>query len=301
MWNAIEEVIRRFNTELKPVLELMSFGAQPKDADNAAVPMLWKFHARSFLELSAAMEFAFFHRNVPPPPIMKCYPPVTTHWVIVTQPTYMIVTRDAFIPKQTVVHTEACPPVSPAFTARPPVPVVAAEEPTYAILLSATIPPAETTPSGSYAGRTYSWDGSVDTPDRGRIPENSSWNDNGRGPRPVVEGSGSMTTCHLWGVGNISRKFGVRWYHSWLEGSEAHLYETERQKGWCHHCVVYNKQCLGLTAFEDHVCGKKHKKKVKLLGLDKEGYCLGQPHCRLQCCSLFPGLVFSTLVDIEQT
>ena len=307
MWNAIEEVIRRFDTELKPVRKLMSFEAQPKDADTAAVPMLWKFHARSFLELSAAMEFAYFHRNVPPPPIVKRYPPVAAHRVRVNPP-HADFLAGRVVPKTTM---EMDAPVTPAAVTRSPVPVVDAKEPSTAVLLSVSTPavaeedqtPAvvQAAPTDEAAPTAVSVSASFEpNPFSGRVPDVRGWHDNGRGPKPVVEGSGSLTTCHLCGVKDISRKIGERWFHSRLEGSEAHLYETERQKGWCHHCVVCKKQCFGLRAFDDHVCGKKHMKQVRLLNLDKEGYCLGRPHCRLQCCSLFPGLDFSTLVDIVE-
>ena len=295
MWNAIEEVIRRFDTELKPVRELMSFEAQPKDTDTAAVPMLWKFHARSFLELSAAMEFAYFHRNVPPPPIVKRYRPVTAHRVRVNPPSSdYLADRVAPIPKQTAVHTEMDAPVTPAEMDRSPVPVVDVKEPSSVILLAETTPPAvmQAEPTVEIAVTTPPAEAIAETavfcsdpnPFSGRVPEISGWHDNGRGPRPVVEGTGSMTTCHLCGVKDISRKFGVRWCHSRLEGTEAHLYEMERQKGWYHRCVVCEKQFSGLTTYQDHVCGQKHKRKVKLLGLDKQDYCFGRPACRLKCC-----------------
>ena len=119
-------------------------------------------------------------------------------------------------------------------------------------------------------------------PFSGTVPEVCGWHDCGSGLRPVVEGSGCGKACHICLVEDMPRP--VRSDHCQSEGTDAHMFETERQESWFHYCTVCDKYCSGYSSFGDHIAGRKHRRKVKLLGLEKKGYCLGRPYCRLECC-----------------
>ena len=160
------------------------------------------------------------------------------------------------------------------------VPVVAAEEePTTIIILSAT---TSTPPAVVEAVPTAVSTRLEPNPFSGRVPELCRWHDCGSGLRPVIEGSGCGKACHICAVEEMTRS--DRASHSKSEGSDEHLFESERQESWMHYCTVCVKYCSGFISFRDHVAGRQHRNKVKLLGLEKSGYCLGRPYCRLECC-----------------
>ena len=57
--------------------------------------------------------------------------------------------------------------------------------------------------------------------------------------------------------------------------SEGHLFERERQRLWSVKCVICDRICDGLKCFDDHLAGKKHRRRVEMINVEVKGFCHG--------------------------
>ena len=101
------------------------------------------------------------------------------------------------------------------------------------------------------------------------------WQQKEKGYNPVIKlkisktCSGCCRSCHICAVEDMVRC--DRDYHCQSEGSDEHMYKSERQQAWFHFCIVCDKYCSGFMSLKEHVSDEKHRKKVKLMELEKKG------------------------------
>ena len=243
---------------------LMTNLRQPTDAFVGSAPLLWQYNARDFQHLALVMM-----------------------WTHTPPPGYESIRRPSFAVTATTVRRVAVAELSTTNTET--IPCTPEEREAPAVVTDSHPVPVVSTPPAAVI-ESQPEDSVVPVPEPNpysfHVPDTVGVHDSGHGDdvRFIVKGSGNALGCELckW-VG--TRK---EWSEHW--DSEGHGYEEERQRFWMFKCVVCNINCDGFKCFEDHVAGKKHRRRVEASGLLKpemhEWFCGGflcsHPEC-MQC------------------
>ena len=224
--------------------------------------MLWHYNARSFPHLHHMMAIGL----VPAPTSYR--QPVSTARSVAPE------VRDA--PKPSVVVTESAVSsvtiVSPlsgtSFAPAPDASECVATEVQTPVTVSA-LPGRESTSTPEIPVI----DCFAPNPYTGYVPE----------PNGVVElGHGHPPRYEMWRIGNVLAcelcggvKTRTREKLKTHRESEGHLFERERQRLWSVKCVICDRICDGLKCFDDHLAGKKHRRRVEMINVEVKGFCHG--------------------------
>lgn len=248
--------------EKMTIPELMSASnqKQPTDDITGAWPMLWRFNIRPLAE--------WYYIQSPSAPASYRQPVTVPD---APKPSVVVVEREEFV---TAVVTESDSAV--LVTVASPAPVSSVPAPDASDTVQT---PVVSVPPGS--------DESTSTPEipvdcfapnpcTGYVPEPNGVVELGHGhpPRYEMWRMGNVLACELCG-GVRTRTREERKTH---RESEGHMFEMERQRLWSVKCVVCDRICDGLKCFDDHLAGKKHRRRLVMLNDNNvkiKGFCHG--------------------------